>query len=467
MSRWATTSVLAIVLALAVVAGATGSPDGSATRGPSLAAVVDASQASEADTADAAAEASEVRRATEGRAAPDDVAVLGAVEEREAPQDAVASDAPDPAPRPDPPAEPTANDVALTEGFDIIIGAGQSNMSGRGSPVTDDLHPPHPRVFEYGAPTVEGGGEIRPAGHTLRFPDRDANADVAGLSPLRVIGDRYADANPGRRVLLVPTAAGGSGLVTDRPSGHWRPGGSGRGGNRYDAMLTHTREALAAAGPGSRIVALAWQQGESDAKAGVPEAEYAALLDELITTARDDLGVPDLPVVVGQMAPDWIAEAPERQGVDRAHMNAPGRLERVGFAYGPRDVAWLNPDGEHDTTHYSLDGVRQLGDAMAASLEDAIRNVASSAPVAPRGVAATRDGSEVRVTWPWPRSRVTDYRVEWRVGAGPWSSDGVERYATLDTAAEITGVPAGFLQVRVAAIDDGETSPWAVTAATG
>jgi hypothetical protein len=95
----------------------------------------------------------------------------------------------------------------------------------------------------------------------------------------------------GRPVGLIPAAHGGTTLA------QWSPDGKAQGtASLYGAMLDRIHHA------GGRLRGILWYQGESDA--GCPEtaANYGKRLADWIRAVRADLQMPQLPVIVVQLA---------------------------------------------------------------------------------------------------------------------------------------------------------------------
>ena len=190
-----------------------------------------------------------------------------------------------------------------------------------------------------------------------------------------------------------------------------------------------------------------WHQGEGD---WAIWDQYAGLLDGLIGWWRSELGVPDLPVVIGQMVP----ERPETPGqeIDHIHKQTPLRVLRTAFA--PTPTGQVNFE---DLAHISTRGHQLLGPIMCDALARARVNTGDSTPVGPENVRAHWADGTVTVVWDAAWCRVTDYRVEWWDGT-EWSVSGVAHELTLATYATIaTPSPA---QVRVTTVNAlGESYP--------
>ena len=113
-------------------------------------------------------------------------------------------------------------------------------------------------------------------------------------------------------VLLVKWGPGGCSLA-----GPWRPPSSGKAGDtprgengvgsQYDGMIAGTKQALAdlkanfpeLAGKEHEIVGFGWHQGWNDGCSAKDVAEYEVNMVNFIKDGRKDLGVRDLPFVIG------------------------------------------------------------------------------------------------------------------------------------------------------------------------
>ncbi len=138
-----------------------------------------------------------------------------------------------------------------------------------------------------------------------------------------VVGDALEN-----QVLLIKTAWGGKSIYKDfRP-----PSSGGQVGPCYTRMLALVREALGNLtkyfpdydGGGYRIAGFVWFQGWNDMGNKAAVAEYEQNLANLIKDVRKELGLPNLPVVIGETgncrnmtfrrAQAAVAERPEFEG---------------------------------------------------------------------------------------------------------------------------------------------------------
>ncbi|MFN7021651.1 MAG: sialate O-acetylesterase [Phycisphaerales bacterium] len=185
-------------------------------------------------------------------------------------------------------------------------------------------------------------------------------------------------------VLIIKTAWGGKSLYADfRP-----PSSGGTTGPYYTLMIEQIREALAnikrdfpqSKAEGYELAGLVWYQGWNDGcdtKHAVPE--YERNLVNLIRDVRKDLGVPNLPVVVGELTGPWV-DAPKEweelrraQAAAAAHPDFRGNVAFVPtrhFVRAPEDSP--NPGhGHHEFGNaetYFL-----VGDALGKGMVDLLR----------------------------------------------------------------------------------------------
>ncbi|MCL2884163.1 MAG: sialate O-acetylesterase [Oscillospiraceae bacterium] len=175
------------------------------------------------------------------------------------------------------------------EAFDIVIQAGQSNSDGTGYGGAAEPFAPYGDIWH-----LENDGRacfVTPAREEVRGNDIHAHF---GLT----FAKAYIDAGrlgPGRRVLIVRSAVGGTGFS----DGRWGPMD-----DLFLRMMDMTDTALRL-NSANRAVALLWHQGETDAEHGAEEEYYFAHLSALVAAVRELCGAPGLPFVAGDFVRDW------------------------------------------------------------------------------------------------------------------------------------------------------------------
>ena len=295
-------------------------------------------------------------------------------------------------------------------GYDLIILAGQSNTAGRGV-VDAKIDITDPRIFQFGAQGSYGNVISQAAD-----PLAQVETSGTGLGFGTTFARWYANTVPAnRRVLLVPTAKGGTTFEgASSPAGWTWKVGRVDVTNLYENAITQAQAALAAAGPNSRISAILWLQGETDGDNATSGATYQTDLDALIDGFRTRLGISDLPFIIGQMVPDYLSTG-TRTAIDAVHSGTPARKAKTGFAYG------LPKANNNDGNHYNAAGQRYLGRAIFDAYRSVITGTAVAAPGQVTGLAAGTPGA-TSVALSWSRiSSALAYVVEYRTSpSGSW-----------------------------------------------
>jgi hypothetical protein len=249
-------------------------------------------------------------------------------------------------------------------GYDIILLCGQSNMAGRAER-SPSLDKEMNGVHQFGGYAYDHSSyqrisrQIYPLG-----PADDATTmDNRYFSMGANIGKAYkASLPPERQVLLVSAAVGGSSLTLDAPT-NWAAGSPG--GNFYEFAIAQAELALTAAlavKSDSRIVGIAWHQGEQDAAGAVSYATYLAALSAVITGFRARLtGASGAWFVIGGMVPESIAGSANYDAIRDAHVQAATDNANTFYVPGPS-----GQDAGGD--HYTAAGYRTLGADMAAAV---------------------------------------------------------------------------------------------------
>jgi hypothetical protein len=295
--------------------------------------------------------------------------------------------------------------------LDIVIVAGQSNATKRSSlPVTTREN--DSRVWE----STDGTAMYLSSG-------------VPWLGS--GFGRGYAK-NTGRGVLLVHAASGSSGFssssISPAPSGyHYSAAGTWDSAlvadpiNLYEIMITRALAALALVGTGGRIVGVLWSQGEEDRSAALADPTwYKTKLDALIAETRSDLGIADLPFIIGSLTPENVRTAGGGGPVvDSLLEDTPRRVVRTSYVPGPAGLVETGGDG----IHWAPQGQEIRGHMMAgAGLDQAVMNVVAAAPLPPQNLRVTRSGTAVVIKWDSPPARVTSFIIETSTNSGSsWS----------------------------------------------
>ena len=324
----------------------------------------------------------------------------------------------------------------------VLIGMGQSNMSGRGLPISAEMDPPNPRIFQYGA----NASEITAATVPLDMVDTPY-----GVSPLTLIAREYLQRLPADDViLLIPAARGGSALGaadSESASGIWNVAYEGASVDLYSLAKTQIDAALTAVGeqwPGTttRIVGMFWHQGE--ANEGTSTTDYSARFDAIVADLRTHVSDSDMPVVLGGMVPEWVSTHAGLEDIVSSHVDTPNRVVRTGYAYPPANGGGTFGLDPSNIVHFHREGVEELSTRMLRAWDRALRNTTASVPSPPAVVSATVNGTTLTVEWSQPMCRYTAFTVEYSENGGSWTAI---THSTVDTTA--TATITGVLPVRV------------------
>lgn len=237
--------------------------------------------------------------------------------------------------------------------FDVILLAGQSNMSGRGVTGTIDSTPANLKQYSC-APASANFQTIMSGSDPLEMEE---GIETGQIGPGHSFGVQYMTNNPTRGVLLVPFAHGSTSLVSF--SQEWHVGNS-----LHETAVTRCNAAITAIQaiyPSSAFAGIAWLQGENDAQQSATESTYATAFDAAMADWRSRItGASSCWICVLGLAPGFISATPGGSGVVAALQNAPTRLTRTVYVAGP--------SGNDDGLHYNAVAQRILGPNAANAI---------------------------------------------------------------------------------------------------
>ncbi|CAI0557603.1 unnamed protein product [Linum tenue] len=180
----------------------------------------------------------------------------------------------------------------------IFILSGQSNMAGRGGVIANH----HIKLWDGIVPQeCESHPAILRLSADLRWEEaaEPLHADIdagkaCGVGPgmpfANSVRDRLCGGGGGGGAIgLVPCAVGGTAI------GEWA-----RGEPLYENMVRRAKESVRSGGGGGTaeiIKCLLWYQGESDTSTERDAGAYWGNMEKLIHNVREDLCLPDLPVI--------------------------------------------------------------------------------------------------------------------------------------------------------------------------
>lgn len=228
----------------------------------------------------------------------------------------------------------------------VFILAGQSNMEGKGAIQHLDQLLEMP-AFARWSGLKDANGWTQREDVSIKYLQRQGKLTVGyGMPDQRigpelgfghVVGDRFDE-----HVLLIKTAWGGRSLAVDfrspssgigqfqrrdRQSKELVPIPAEEYGTAYREMLKEVQDALDSiesyvppdvASDGYELSGFVWFQGFNDIINAEFTSEYESCLANLIRDVRKDLGVPELPVVIGELGQQGIQ--PEKR-YEAKHLN--------------------------------------------------------------------------------------------------------------------------------------------------
>lgn len=224
--------------------------------------------------------------------------------------------------------------------FQVFLLAGQSNMAGRGE-VTEADRVIHPRVL-----MLAKDGSWQYAVDPIHYDKKIAGAGLAKSFALELV-----KRNPDITIGLVPAACGGSRIA------YWESGAyfEKTDSHPYDDAISRTHRAT----QDGTLKAILWHQGEGDSGPRAA-AVYEDKLTALIERFRQDLVVPDLPFIIGQLgqfeAKPW---SPGRVQVNEAQMQVAEKVPHTAFVSSEELIS------KGDNTHFSTESLYEFGKRYA------------------------------------------------------------------------------------------------------
>lgn len=255
----------------------------------------------------------------------------------------------------------TTNDASPAD-YDVYLIGGQSNMDGRG--YNSDLigtnsiwaQPQSGTLIYYANPVnLNATNPTYNTGWQTLTPGFSVPPGFSGALPSPRFGPEIsfatsmASLSGDHRIALIKVTQSGTSL-----SGDWKPST----GYMYATLTNFVRIAvqqLRDRGASCTLRGMIWHQGESDT-GGSAALNYETNLTQLIRSVRTDLGITNLPFVVGEIATN------KTEVVRQAQFNVSESVPFVGFA---------SADGltTVDGTHFTSDDVLILGQRFASAVE--------------------------------------------------------------------------------------------------
>ena len=152
---------------------------------------------------------------------------------------------------------------------------------------------------------------------------------------------------PNRKILLIPSARGGSGFLNKR----WN-----KGNDLYKDALQRTLFVLDHFS-NSKLVAILWHQGEAD----IANKNFKVNLDSFIINIRHDIGQDSVPFILGGMVPYWFNQSKDRVVIQEILKDTPNRIFLTAFADSEVPFPIEKENNERNAIHFDAKGLRELG----------------------------------------------------------------------------------------------------------
>jgi len=172
-------------------------------------------------------------------------------------------------------------------------------------------------------------------------PDRS----FSGTSLAESFARAYVNANPETEACIIPCADGGTKL------NQWMPG---------EILFENAVNCARLAMRTSRLVGVLWHQGEGDSTEEL-HGDYAERFAVMMNALRKELGIPDLPVVVGGLG-DFLADYERSEQIGRYYPYVNAQLEKLGREYPHcRFVSAKGLGANPDNLHFSAAALEEFG----------------------------------------------------------------------------------------------------------
>ncbi|WP_323986184.1 sialate O-acetylesterase [Microbacterium plantarum] len=334
--------------------------------------------------------------------------------------------------------------------------AAQSNVAGRGTPYSAVTDPENELIFQFGYKTRT----LRKATEPLDMNE----GGTPGIGPMFQFARQLIarGLNGGRRILIIPSARGGTQLSKDTAA-TWRSSVRDSLWDNWVRLRADAIAAIEARGETWIDFAAISIQGESDGDQNVSGATYQADHDANIVAMRAIVG-DDMPLLVGGMVPEYLNTG-TRAAINAVHATVAERHRAVAFV--PAPLNRNKGDGNHFSRQGEVEIAANMADAFAKLYAGLPYDSGYSAPAGQvTGVAiGAVAGTSVSLTWTAPVNAVS-YRVEYRaVGAASWTA-GPQPTTTAATVSGLT--PVTQYEFRVTARNGAgvDSAPSAAVSAT-
>lgn len=248
--------------------------------------------------------------------------------------------------------------------YEVYLLIGQSNMAGRGAPMTaDDL-----KVMD-GVWVLNGKDEPTPATNPLNIYSTVRKGEsMQHIGPGTNFGKIVAK-ETGKKILLVVNALGDTSIsLWQKTAGLIdRDGSIGKGRLQlYAEAVRRAKEGMKY----GKLKGILWLQGEAD-RSDSKRASYMGLLKQLVSDLRADLGEQEVPFVAGELA-YWVDKQPEFNQMLRTISDNIPNSDYISAEGAGRLVPAPSTD-----PHFSREGQLLLGTRYANKILEMNYNIKS------------------------------------------------------------------------------------------
>ena len=243
--------------------------------------------------------------------------------------------------------------------YDLYLLAGQSNMDGRGKAANLDPQQRQPStsaiIFYRNPPAASDGWQSLAPGYSIP-PGYKGKVPSGTFGPELGFAAGMLEARKDRPLALIKGSKGGTSLARDwNPGSKDDPNSQGPCYRNFIETVALACKELERRGDTYEMRGVLWHQGESDANS--PAEKYQRELTSLVRRLREDLGKPDLPVVIGE-----VFDNGKRDAVRTAQKAAAKSIPHTAFAPAGGLKTWDH--GTHFDAASQLTLGRRFAEAM-------------------------------------------------------------------------------------------------------
>lgn len=170
----------------------------------------------------------------------------------------------------------------------------------------------------------------------------------------------FIDDNPDDTIIFIAGANGGTGFADNR----WNPGN-----DLYESLIDRTLAQLTA-NPHAQVRCLLIQGFEEEASSSTPYLTFRSMLAAFVAGVRSDLSSPNLSIVMGEMASDYVGAISARIAIRDEMLSTPTRIAHTASVSSRTPTVLAT----HDGTHFTASAAAQIGKRLYAGLAAADAN---------------------------------------------------------------------------------------------